>query len=593
MAEPYIIDNRFGVQTVRTGSDEFIPESSYSDNLWNGIKSGFQETTIGLAKDVALKQRAKAGINLIEQEDWNETHPYYVEDLEWYDDLSVDIAKNIRDYQGQLSEKQKIYQRANGYGKALNFGGQFIGAMIDPINIIPLGFGATTLARAGKIGLASMALETAVYTPLFEYTEEVRNRDLGLEDYALNAAFAFGAGAGLSLLGSGIAGIPNFVRSMATGKTNNPQKKKIINDIDKNIKDDASTIASSNLKIDINRLSAQGRSKQVFGSASSSANFIRNLDVSNIGRSVYVDSKGLMYANADADRIKLDITNDGIVLTGNTKISAKLLPTITELAPDQNIRIVNARGDVEVITPQMNATRTTQLLEENAITSTALGGDKITRYRVEIGDTKFDLEFDSVTGEIIAGYNVILKGKKNPQWRRGKALNSEELDTLSKAFEADTANWINTTNKNSRSINETADAVIEDARGGRESLNENADRVETKLNETGDEDFAVELILGKSFDEALEEGDVVGAILSLPGISETSIKEVGFRIVKENNRRKFVPLKDFDSSKLDAEQSALQREIDDLIEYKRKTKLEEQAEKELNVCMTRNGAGAV
>ena len=105
--------------------------------MWEGIKSGFDETTLGFAKDLKLKHPSRLGIHPITQNDWNEQHPQWDEDIEWYDGLTVDIARNVREYRAEQEQKAQLLNRTDGFGKALNFGGTFLGAMVDPINIIP------------------------------------------------------------------------------------------------------------------------------------------------------------------------------------------------------------------------------------------------------------------------------------------------------------------------------------------------------------------------------------------------------------------------------------------------------------------------
>ena len=41
---------------------------------------------------------------------------------------------------------------------------------------------------------------------------------------------------------------------------------------------------------------------------------------------MYVDERGLMYKSADDNRVRVDVTDDGIVVRGNKKLAVKLLP---------------------------------------------------------------------------------------------------------------------------------------------------------------------------------------------------------------------------------------------------------------------------
>ena len=76
MAEPYVYNDKVSLPKIRDErQDAFVPEARYRDLLWEGAKSGFDETTLGFAKDLKLKHQSRLGINLISQSDWNEQHP--------------------------------------------------------------------------------------------------------------------------------------------------------------------------------------------------------------------------------------------------------------------------------------------------------------------------------------------------------------------------------------------------------------------------------------------------------------------------------------------------------------------------------------
>ena len=89
-------DSKFG--KVQSPSDIQQPKSSVLDNLGIGIKQGFEETTLAYAKDYNLLVRARNGKDdTIAFDEWNESNPYYREDISWSEDLTWDIARNIQD----------------------------------------------------------------------------------------------------------------------------------------------------------------------------------------------------------------------------------------------------------------------------------------------------------------------------------------------------------------------------------------------------------------------------------------------------------------------------------------------------------------
>lgn len=579
------IDERFGLQQERTSSDVYVPPSTASDNFGAGIGLGFKETTIGLVQDLTLKEKAKRGENRITQEDWNEQHPYYVEDVDWYEELTTDVAKNIRDYRAQVETAEILSNRASGWGKAAQFGGTFAGAMLDPINIVPVGFGASLLGKSLAIGVGNAILDTAIYAPLAESTEEIRGRDLTFKDHAINAGFAFGAGYGLSVLGTGFG---KFARAMGTTKTGDIALIKETEVHDREIKD--SNIAPPNTVIDINAAHSRGIATKVKGgTTSTSANFIRSFDIDGIEGAIHIDARGIVYASGDAGRVKLEIDEDGAIkLTGKIENVARILPTVRELSSKDTIKITS-EGKTETLTPDNIDERINQIVtEQNA--NTQLGGDKIDRFRVLVGDERYDLEIDEVTGEVTAGY--IVKQRANGQIRKGRKLTNDELEAVKTQFLNEQHSFVGRVNSTARRVDEDAQAVNIDARSGKQKIKDNISKVTKALNETdGDEQVAVNSIRGKNFTNNATPEGAMAAFLSQPIVSERTMGEIGYRIVKDDaGNRTIVPIKDFNTSNLDVEQTAFRNSV---IAFETKVKAlqtKREAKKKFHTCMITNGA---
>lgn len=578
------IDERFGLQQERTLSEVYVPPSTVGENFGAGVGLGFKETSIGLIQDLTLKEKAKRGENRITQEDWNEQHPYYVEDVDWYDELTTDVAKNIRDYRAQVETAQMLSERASGWGKAAQFGGTFAGAMLDPINIVPVGFGASLVGKSLAIGIGNAILDTAIYAPLAESTEEIRGRDLTFKDHALNAGFAFGAGYGLSVLGTGFG---KLARAMNTTKTGDTTLIKETEIHDREIKD--STIAPPNTVIDINAAHSRGEATKVSGNASTSSNFIRNFNIDGIEGAIHVDARGIVYASNDAGRVKIEIGEDGALkLTGKIENVARILPTVRELSNRDTIKI-SSEGKVETLTPENIDTRINEIVTEQNI-NTKLGGEKIDRFRVLVGDERYDLEIDEVTGEVTAGY--IVKQRANGQLRRSKKLTNNELEAVKTQFLNEQHSFVGRVNSTARRVDEDAEAVNIDARSGKEKVKDNVNKVSKALNETGgNEQAAVNSIRGRNFiNNATPEG-AMAAFLSQPIISERTMGDVGFRIVKDDaGNRTIIQTKDFDVSKLDEEQTAFRNSVLAFQNKVKELQTTREAKKKFNTCMITNGA---
>ncbi len=578
------IDEKFGLRTERNLSEVYVPPSTVGENVSAGIGLGFKETSIGLIQDLTLKQKAKRGENLIEQNDWNESHPYYVDDIDWYDELTTDVAKNIRDYRAQVEEASILSQRASGWGKAAQFGGTFVGAMLDPINIVPVGFGASLLGKSLAIGVGNAILDTAIYAPLAESTEEIRGRDLTFKDHAINAGFAFGAGYGLSVLGTGFG---KFARAMQTTKTGDTALIKETTKHESAIKD--SNIAPSNTTIDINAAHSRGSATKVSGTASTSNAFIRNFDIDTLEGAVHIDARGIVFEKGDAGRVKLEIDADGsIKLTGKIENVARILPTIRELSDIDTIKI-SSEGKVETLTPDIIDARINEIVTQQNV-NTQLGGDKIDRFRVLVGDERYDLEIDEVTGEITAGY--IVKQRKNGQLRRGKKLTKDELEAVKTQFLNEQDSFVANVNATARAVDETADAVNTDARSGKEQVNENSQKVITKLNDTdGNEQAAVNAVRGSNFVKNTTPEGAMAAFLSQPIVSERTMQEIGFRIVKDDaGNRTLIPINNFDAGKLDVEQTAFRNTVVAFQNKVKELQTTREAKKKFHTCMITNGA---
>lgn len=582
-----IIDKRFGLGSATNNPlDEYKPESTTYENLAIGFENGLKETTIGLLRDLKLKSDAKQGINLIAQEDWNEDNPYYVEDVDWYDELSYDVAKNIRDYRAHQNEMSNLASRAKGGYSIAQYVGGFAGAMVDPVNLIPFGFGlgGSLLAKSAKIGAYNALLETATFAPLSEYTEEIRGRDVGINDHLLNAGFAFGAGATFNVLGTtGMA----VLRSLKHSATGNKKKQEFILDNDKKLPDN--NIGPLNSSIDVNAAAARGTASKITGGkASTAANYIKNYNLNESGK-IYVDEKGLVHNEGGAGRTEIELVDGQLQISGDVKNIAKLLPALKEIVPEVDSIKIDSPSIKETISNENIDTRINELLETNP--TSKIGTDAIDRFRIKIQDDQFDLEIDSTTGEIVAGY--IVKRRKNGELRRSKKLTNDELETVKQRFEEDNANFVERTNQQSRKVDETADVVVEDARSGKQKVNNNGRTITRVLRETdGDEDLAVDTIRGKTFEKAIEDGDIVDAVLSIPGFSERTIREAGFRIVRTDGKRDLVEITDFNANNLEPEETSMRNLIFKIIEKRRVRKVTAEGKKTKDACMLLNGSGA-
>ena len=169
MAGPLSPTSSFG--KVLNKSDIQVPKSGVLENLGAGARQGFEETTVAYLQDANLLLRAKNGADdTIPVEEWNESNPYYREDIKWSEDLTWNIARNIQDELAIQETANALYERATTGGKIARYGGMFAGAALDPVNLVPFSFGAVKAAswleRAARVGAANAVIEATTITPL-------------------------------------------------------------------------------------------------------------------------------------------------------------------------------------------------------------------------------------------------------------------------------------------------------------------------------------------------------------------------------------------------------------------------------------------
>lgn len=405
------------------------PKAGFFDNIGIGFESGIKETSLSLLQDLALSQKAKKsrGDN-IAKEDWNETHPYWVEDVEWTDELSNDVARNIFEERGFESEVAAISARSTTSGTVGRFVGGFGGAIFDPINLVPLGYGITAskgIWNAVKIGAGTnLLLESAIYTPLAFATQDVRGRNVTAENIAQNLVFATAIGGLLPGAGMGIKRA--FTRSLAdSGKL--PISQKISDDMD-NIPDNT---PSSQLVAELTTIGQGTPRSQKFSKFDTE--YLPNIKMNTIVDTVTVDSRGvkqpLEYKGDDA--VQIIPGNNVVTLSGNIKTITKILPTIkNNLEGIENIQIqkngnIIKADDIDVAIKSLAKKHGVKPELDEAL--------KV-KVRTKLDDTEYDIEVDPKTDEIKAVFETTMQKKGDPtgakQKVKGRKLKQEEANPI-------------------------------------------------------------------------------------------------------------------------------------------------------------------
>ncbi len=514
---------------VKTPNDIQIPNSSVFENLGVGTRQGLQETTLAYAKEINLLQRAKNGQDdTIDFDEWNETNPYYREDIAWQEDLTWNIARNIQDELALQEEANAIGERATGLGKVARVGGMFAGAVLDPVNFIPFTFGAgkslSVLARASRIGAANSLIEATTIAPLGLLAQEARGIEYGIDDVALNVAFAFGAGAGLSLLADGAKGAFRIARS-AQIKTD----PNIVKDMDelKSPLDDTKTTTDVDLVATKTLIGTQ----RIKGTADAAdSNLLKNISLDNITDAIVVRTDGTVSTNIKDRGIRLLKDDNRLVVEGSSFDIVKVLPTLQsrisrDKFPQIELKFTDTLDD-EIIAYERIAQRT-KLLEQQTGRKAELSKTEVERTRVKVEEESFDIEVDEATGKIKSVFNV-KNGRRTTKLPKKEA--DQKIRTLKDTVELKKREFNRDTQD--LSVKNIDDQLIAN-RGGRASTD---DLLKTK-DAYRDKDIisAADESRGSLYNATAKDvNQMIVAVLSQPVFKKRHLQDLGIIFDKKN-----------------------------------------------------------
>lgn len=378
---------------VKATSDIQVPKSSVFDNLRVGAKQGFEETTISYLQDYNLLQRARNGEDdTIPFEEWNESNPYYREDIKWSEDLSWNIARNIQDELAIQEEAQATFERATTGGKVARYAGMFGGAALDPVNFIPFTFGAgraaSWLSRAARVGAANVVIEGTTITPLALAAQEARGIEFGANDVALNLSFAFGAGFGLSALADGARGAFRLARS-ATVKTDEDVVK-LADEIESPLDEGA---VSSDIDL-VGAKTILGAKRRTGTADATDTNLIKNYSFDNIETTpVVIKTDGTISLKPNDRGVKVFKDDRFLVVEGSGFDILKVINTLQtrftkEQFPQIEFRFKDTLQD-EIIAFE-NIPKRVELLEKQIGRKAALDETVVERTRVQIEEESLE-----------------------------------------------------------------------------------------------------------------------------------------------------------------------------------------------------------
>ena len=310
---------------------EALPTSQgFWQNFGLGFKSGWEHTTLKLLSDSQILENAQMQKNAgIPKSEWNSENPLYVEDLEWFEGLNYEVVRRAHESLDLSKQMQVAKDNSTGFdGTVGQFSGMLSSAFADPINYVPLPiakFGSTFLRKAAIVGGVNAGIETSLY-PIMKDAYQVRGQEYGIEEAAVNAAFAFGAGA---VLYGAFSGLPTAMRAMNFGNSNKTVADQMIaSRRNKHSDYDIETTIQDLINNNTVRIKDDGFDN------------IRDFKFNKTSiENFYVDTSGKIFRNTEdganittsKDFIEVVTDLDGtIVLRGPTEGLTKILPTISK-----------------------------------------------------------------------------------------------------------------------------------------------------------------------------------------------------------------------------------------------------------------------
>ena len=391
----------------------YVPKAGFWEQASAGFKEGLDFTSIALLSDVGLKaRRGMNPLDNIQRDDWNESHPYWQEDIEWEPDLTLEVARNIYFERNEAANYEKLVERGGGGGMFARGLGLFGGAMLDPINLVAAP--ASLYVKSGLLGkmalaggvnfVAEGALQGVAYS-----TQRERGEELGVADAALNLGFAAAIGAAFPLGGNVLGRLWN------AGKTG--RMKGVTPDENPTIK---KAEYSNETKATVKYQTGQSGQSIISRIDNTDFNVIDNVNVSTTGRV------------ADDGTVKVTNNKDGsVTVSGSNADILKVLPALsTRLDNYENIVIKSNEG-LNLSTTASEIQTAQQTIQELVPEVKAeLDLDPlITNRPIEVEGKQYEIEVDEngdVTGVV---YNVKKNGK------RGAKKKPKEAENIIKAHQ--------------------------------------------------------------------------------------------------------------------------------------------------------------
>jgi len=328
---------------IKVGTPEQAKPLPYSrtEVIGAGISSGLKETSWSYLSDILSNATARIDVGAQElTEDEFRNMPGVTPDMAWFPGMTMAVANNYIDTFERKKEFQMMKENTTFATTGYYMLGGFIGGLTDPINYIPLGMpvkGAGVMANARRAASANALIEVGL-TPFAMGAYAARNEEYTPRDLATNIAFAAGAGAGLSLLASGVRGVTGYLDAFSLmGHRGEPGG---LPGIAARAKRGEYTVTDEfgNLL-----------SKEAIDIANTTGVSIRNTDPFVLDTMKIIDTTGQIHDDVNNIRTKEHVTAsfhpiDGVkTIAGNNESILKVLSVIAKYINDgESIRIIRS-----------------------------------------------------------------------------------------------------------------------------------------------------------------------------------------------------------------------------------------------------------
>ena len=145
--------------------------------LYHGAKTSFETNSLALVGSLIRNSAARGSGDHMTEDIWRSSR-YYRPGLEYDEEMTTDFAEVLANSYDTRRESELVYERTGALGATAYFGSALIGALADPINLVPFmrfvpkgailrsRMAVNALGRVG-IGAAEGGLGAATLQPLY------------------------------------------------------------------------------------------------------------------------------------------------------------------------------------------------------------------------------------------------------------------------------------------------------------------------------------------------------------------------------------------------------------------------------------------